>query len=318
MSVLEMAAAGAHPTAWDDYVGQEGAKRMLRVALLSAKRRGDRLEHTLIAHPDAGIGKTSLALLTAMEREVNIEVVSGKMSFDQIRVRLAMMDNGDILLLEEVHRMFQGGKAAGEWLLHLMQNDVLLGPLGPERVPKVTLMGTTTDVGALPEPILQRFIYKPDLRSYSDDEGALIALKLARKVFPQDAPLPSTIVAFAIARAAANKPRTMRDILCHLRDLVTVGELDPDPDYDLSLALHWTGLTEDGLTRLAQDYMTTLFAADGRAGIKSIAEQLGQLVPALNETERLLLSRGYVERTSQGRRLTADGIRRAKQLATAA
>ena len=311
----DMAVVGDHPLTFNDYVGQDAAKRQMQVAIKSAKARNARLDHTLIAHPDAGIGKTSLALLAAMEMDVTVDIVSGSMTLDQVRSKLAGMNDRDILILEECHRLFDGGKKAAEWMLHLMQHDILLGPLGPETVPPVTLIATTTDTGKIPEPILQRFGIKPRLESYSDDEGALITLKLAARIFTPDMPLPSDAVAYQIARAAANRPRAMRGVLSKVRDLVTVGEMEIQPDYDITEALTWEGLTRDGLTDLCQRYLLTLHHSDGTAGLRSIAERLGEIPAGLNETERLLIGKGLVERRTRGRILTTAGLRRAKALA---
>jgi hypothetical protein len=40
-------------------------------------------------------------------------------------------------------------KHHAEWLLHLLTDGELMGPTGPERQPRVTVIGTTTDVGRL-------------------------------------------------------------------------------------------------------------------------------------------------------------------------
>lgn len=313
--VQQMMVAGNHPLEWEEYVGQDMAKRMLRIAVGSAKLRHSRLEHTLIAHPDPGIGKSSLAFLVALELGTEIEVVSGKVTVDDVRVKLAGMGDGDVLVLEEIHRIFAGGKAGGEWLLHYMQNDVLLGPLGPEDMPKVTIIATTTDVGRVPGPILQRFVNKPVLVRPTVEQAQDIAAGLAEKLFVgADIPWPSNEVCRKVAIAASGRPRVMRDILTKVRDLVMMGELPADAEYPLDEALAWEGLTEDGLTHLCQEYMKTIHGSAARAGIRSIAERMGQMPAALEDTERLLADKGYLERRATGRVLTAAGIQRVKAL----
>src|SRR3954465_13556913 len=54
---------------WSGYVGQEPLKEQLRVHIASAQRRGDRLEHVLLASGQPGVGKTTLARLIAQQME---------------------------------------------------------------------------------------------------------------------------------------------------------------------------------------------------------------------------------------------------------
>lgn len=316
-SLSELALKGDYCLDWDEFVGQAQAKRMLRIAATSAERRSTRLGHTLLRSRVPGIGKTSLALLTAAQMGTHVEVVSGKLTLNEARIKLSGMTDGDILLVEECHKLVDGGKASAEWLLNYMQDGVLVGPLGSEEMPSVTIMGTTTDAGKLPEPILQRFELQPVLESYSDYEGMLIASSLSSRVFDCRLETPSDDVCAQIANASSNQPRTMRRLLSAIRDLVTVGEMAETEDYDLTEALAWTGLTADGLTEIAQRYITVLFSEfHGQAGLKPILDRVGE-GGKLAEEERLLMDKGMLAKTAGGRMLTQVGIQRARQLIAA-
>lgn len=317
MTAAPLALEGHHPADWSEFVGQESAKSRLITAARAAKSRNQRMAHTLIACSTPGIGKTSLALLTSQELGRPVKVVSGTLKFNEARILLAMMGDGDTLIIEEIHRMVVGGKANAEWLLHYLQNDVLVGPFGPEPAPKVTILATTTDAGKLPPPLLQRFIVQPQLHPYTDTDGALIAVQLAGKILPPGVVLPSVAVSKQIARAASNQPREMVQILSALSDLVAIGTLDgTDPEYDLAAALDWVGVTEDGLTSHCQAYLTVLVQElmGAPAGAKMMSERLGLVGAELSETERLLLNKGYIRKTPAGRMITGPGIQRARTL----
>src|SRR5215813_9373230 len=64
------------PRSLADYIGQEGVKQNLRIAIDAAKQRSDVLDHTLFCGPP-GLGKTSMAHIIAREMGVNIHATTG-------------------------------------------------------------------------------------------------------------------------------------------------------------------------------------------------------------------------------------------------
>jgi Holliday junction DNA helicase RuvB len=304
---------GDYPETWDDFIGQEQAKRQLLVATRSAKMRDRPMDHLLLASGMPGIGKTSLALLTGKELGRHVQIVSGKLSSTQARILLSGMEDGDVLFYDEIHQAVAGGKAQAEWLLHLLQDGAIVGPHGLEEQPKVTVIGATTDAGRLPETILGRFVLQPPLTSYTELEAGRIALKLSERIF-EDLPLPSTEVCYDTGQASSQNPRLMRSILVNLRDLAIVnGKVPEDGSYDLDEALAFLGLTRDGLTPQAQAYLRALLAMGGTAGERAIADRLNE-PGGVRHTERLLAEKDLIAKTRLGRQLTKEGIARAKAL----
>lgn len=317
---------GDYPSDWGGFVGQEGAKRQLRVMAAAAGRRGCPMEPVLLASATAGIGKTSLALLVAGEigraagRATQLKVDSGAIRVDQARIILGALNDGDVWFVDEAHRLADGGAKNADWMLHLLADGVIFGPLGPEPAPKITVIAATTDAGKLPGPLLDRFVVRPTLTSYSDQEGRAIAMKLSERMLaPDGLPPVDAATATKLARAAGNRPRAIAKLLANLRALAVADETDHDPSgrYDVTEALAWAGLDEDGLSAAGRGYLQLLAGplAGRPAGKDQLAERLGLVGSELTDLERSLMEAGLVERTQRGRVLTRDGIVRARRSA---
>ena len=67
------------PRRLDEFVGQEGVKEQLAIALAAAKARGEALDHVLLVGPP-GLGKTTLAQIIREELGVGIRTVAGPRS----------------------------------------------------------------------------------------------------------------------------------------------------------------------------------------------------------------------------------------------
>lgn len=305
---LEIFDGGDYPTDFTEFVGQQEAKEQLYAALASSVARDKRLDHILLASGAYGIGKTSLAQIMAYQRNVGLIAVSGPITIDEAANLLSGCREGDVLFWDEIHLAVVGNRNRADWLLPFLTDGVLLDQSGARQMPDVTVIGATTDVGKLPQTIISRFMIRPRLEYYTDEEGSLIAVKLAVRIgveIHED-------TAEKIARAASNNPRDMRTILIALRDLSYVYE--GPTDLVLAKALNFAGVTPDGLSREACDILRFLYVSKGHtASMDTIQSVLGEPGP-LRHHEQALMQRGYLVITGRGRALTDDGIERAKEL----
>lgn len=311
---------GDYPTDWESFIGQDQAKQQLLTAVRSAKIRGAVLGHTLLASGKPGIGKTSLALLVAGELGREVKVISGKIPPNQARIALSGLEDGDVLIYDEIHMAVSGGQANAEWLLHYLQDGVIMGPTGPEEQPQLTVIGCTTEPGRLPKAIIERFTFKPPLEHYSRDEAGQIGLTFVSRMFSDELPIPSTENMLAIADAANCNPRMIKAILTNLRDIALTTDMGNHDggQYDVTQALDWLGLTEDGLDLTCRRYLVALLTDfQGGAGMKALQERL-QEPGGLGHVESVLIEKGLIAQTKSGRTLTGPGIKRAKLLVAAA
>ena len=151
------------PQSFREYVGQEKVKKNLDILIQAAKHRKESIEHVLLYGP-AGLGKTTLANIIAKEMGVNIKTTSGPAiervgDFGSI---LTNLSDGDILFIDEIHRL---NKSIEEILYPAMEDyklDIIIGK-GPSArtiqldLPKFTLIGATTKLGLISNPLRNRF-----------------------------------------------------------------------------------------------------------------------------------------------------------------
>lgn len=301
---------------FDEFVGQELAKQQLVASITAAKMMGVPLGHVLLASGEPGIGKSNLAHIIANMMGGKLKEISGAVPANKVRMILADMADGDVLFYDEIHLAVKGGKANAEWLLNLLWDGMMPGPRQLEPAPKITVIGATTDAGKLPETIIDRFTIQPKLVSYNDVNGARIALALTAKTFPQNMPVPDTESCKRVARASNNNPRRMISAWERVRDIyLSTGGANYDGDYDITLALQWLGLTDDGLDSKAQRYLICMYQQFGGQPVGKTAIQDAMQEPGgLHYTERVLQAKGFIELTKGGRMITTTGIKRAKEL----
>ena len=99
------------PEFLDEYVGQEEIKENLRVFIKAAKMRNEPLDHVLLYGPP-GLGKTTLAHIIANELGSNLRTASGpsiEKSGDLAAI-LSNLEPGDVLFIDEIHRMSLCGR----------------------------------------------------------------------------------------------------------------------------------------------------------------------------------------------------------------
>lgn len=300
------------PVDFSDYVGQDKAKKQLKLAIESAKIREDSLDHVLLYGPP-GLGKTTLAMILAKEMNVSLRTTSGPALEKQgdLAAILTSLQEGEVLFIDEIHRL---KKNLEEVLYSAMEDrflDVIVGT-GPTArsikldLPKFTLVGATTLVHKLAAPLRDRFGLVLALDFYNIDELKLI---IKRSASLMSLSIKEEALEL-IAHCCRQTPRIANRILKQVRDYVLVNNHD-DVDLDtVTVVLKMIEIDEKGLQRLDRQYLDALVTkfTGGPVGLKTLAAALNTDQYLLAEVvEPFLLKIGFLQRTSRGRIVTPSG-----------
>ncbi len=212
------------PKTLQEFIGQERVKENIKILLEAAQGRGEAVEHVLFCGPP-GLGKTTLANIIAHEVGVKITVTSGP-AVDRTRDFAAIVSRlgeRDVLLIEEVHRL---PRPVEEMLYPAMEHrclDIIMGKGFKAhtlrlRLKPFTVIGTTTDLTKVSQPLRRRFgvIYR--LEPYRQEDMERLVVKFAQLL---DIDIDQG-AAQEIALRAEGDPGIARRLIRRVRDYAQV------------------------------------------------------------------------------------------------
>ncbi len=209
-----------------EFVGQLRVREQLNLLLSAARERKASADHILFSGPP-GLGKTTLAMIVATEMDAPIRITSGPaiQHAGDLASILSSLVEGEILFLDEIHRM---SRPAEEMLYLAMEDfrvDVIVGKGAgatsiPLELPHFTLVGATTRAGLLPSPLRDRFGFTAQLDFYENEELAQIIKRssdLLEIEIHEDAVVE-------IASRSRGTPRVANRLLRRVRDYAQVNK----------------------------------------------------------------------------------------------
>ena len=294
------------PTRLAEFVGQDKHKSNLGVYVKAAKKRREALDHIILCGPP-GLGKTTLAHILANEMGVQLFTTSGPAVEHKgvLTGLLTRLGNGDILFIDEIHRLSAPVEEALYPAIEDFRIDVMTGD-GPYAesisvdLKPFTLIGATTRMGLLTKPLHERFGVTIRLDFYPPKDLEKIVLRSAKLLgipCEKDG-------ARELAERARGTPRVANRLLRRVRDFA---EVEGDGTIDRSivrttcdrLEVDGGGLDEMDrrLIRVIVDHYS-----GGPVGVETIAAALAEPRDTIEDVyEPYLLQQGYIGRTPRGR-----------------
>lgn len=305
--------ARLRPSSLSEFVGQSKVVSQVSLIIKAAKMDGRAADHMLLAGPP-GLGKTTLAMIVARESEKSLRLTSGPaiQSAADLAAVLSSLDPGDVLFIDEIHRL---SRSAEEMLYLAMEDfrvDVMVGK-GPGassislEIAPFTLVGATTRSGMLPTPLRDRFGFTAFLEFYDEDElSEVLNRSAARLGISIERP---AIV--ELARRSRGTPRIANRLLRRVKDYSAVNQHSTISNQTVESAMELFGVDKRGLDRVDRELLGLLakkFNAKP-VGLSTLAVALGEEPETIEAViEPFLIRSGLLARTQRGREITQSGI----------
>lgn len=300
--------SGIRPLLLKEYIGQSAIKENIKIFIEAAKHREEPLDHVLLYGPP-GLGKTTMAGVIAAEMGVKIKITSGPAIErpGDIAAILNNLQHGDILFIDEIHRM---SRQVEEVLYSAMEDyciDIVVGK-GPTAksirlsLPKFTLIGATTRAGMLSSPLRDRFGIIQRLEYYTNEELGQIIERTARLL---ETPITNG-AALELAKCSRGTPRVANRLLKRVRDIALIKFENQIDDEVCTSALGLLNIDRNGLDDIDRRIIEAIALQfkGGPVGLDTLAAAIGEERDTLEDVyEPYLIQQGFMQRTPRGRML---------------
>ncbi len=302
------------PKALSEFQGQSAIKENLSVFIDAARNRHEALDHLFLIGPP-GLGKTTLAQITANELGVDFKVTSAPVleKPKDLAGILSTITPGTVFFIDEIHRL----KPTLEEMLYIAMEDYeldwVIGQGAAARtvripVPHFTLVGATTKAGSVSSPLISRFGIIQRFQFYTQEELSDIINRSAKILdveIERDA-------ALLMADCSRGTPRVANRVLRRMRDFAQVEGKGVITKEIVEKGLTCLGIDSLGLEHWDREILLSIINnfGGGPVGAETLAISIGESLDTLEDYyEPYLIQRGLLQRTPRGRIATEKAYR---------
>jgi len=300
-----------YPNSFDEYIGQERLKEKLRIAITASKERDEPLTSICI-NGIPGIGKSSIAKVIANEYGTECKTImapSVKSVADLLEVLTKLAVNS-ILHIDEIHGLniklqesLYPSMVDFKVTLKLARNQLMHIDINP-----YCLIGTTTKLGDLSEPLRNRFGIIHTLEEYNDEQITALTKANAEKLKIR---FENEQLYKNLANCSRGIPRNVNRLLSRIRDYAQVKNHNLVSEQCLRNALDLEGIYDGGFTQQDVKYMQVLYEkfAGGPTGVNNICSTMGEDKNTVESViEPFLLRKDLLVKLKNGRMLTVKAM----------
>lgn len=295
------------PENLSSFNGQEALVSNLRLFINAAKMRGEVLDHVLF-HGPPGLGKTTLSQIIADEMGSRLIRTSAPVIDSQRNLMslLAGLEHGDILFIDEIHRLPMQVEEVLYTVMEDRRMDIIVGDGMDARSISIdlepfTLVGATTRAGGLSRPLFDRFPIVQRLDFYSLQEMSVIVAAIAKR---EGIDLGDQLE--TVASRCRGTPRVANRLIARIRDFSEVEKLKSSELVELAFSR--MEIYEMGLDSEDIRYLAFLARSARPVGLSTIAAAISETAEAIEDViEPFLLRQGLISRTPKGRMITESG-----------
>lgn len=302
-----MNAQNLRPSNFNEFIGKNEIKHVLKVAIKNSIDNNSNLDH-LIFYGPPGIGKTSLASIIANELNRKIHYIQGGLikQYSDFLDIFSMISENDIIFIDEIHNV---DYKCFELFYSLLEEFVIDIKIGKElnsqftrfKVPMFTMICSTTKLSNLPQPFIDRFPIKIFIDNYDEQEIQQIITSINSK-FGNNLNEDEIKI---ISKCSKGTPRIAINIFKRIIDFKNY-EKDK---FNILHTLEKISIFPLGLELIDIKYLEILKKYNQPVGVNHLAQCLYMDKKMIEDKiEPYLLKMNLIVRTKIGRQLSKDGL----------